>query len=83
MLAWEAPHRVVFTWQISPQRVPLPDPATASEVEVRFRTDDAGTRVELEHRRFDRHGPGGREYRDQMSGGWGDLLARYATAAAG
>jgi uncharacterized protein YndB with AHSA1/START domain len=36
VLAWEPPARLVFTWQIAPDRVPQPNPAKASEVEVRF-----------------------------------------------
>lgn len=81
VLIWEAPHRLVFTWHISPQRVPQPDPADASEVEVDFRLEGTGTRVDVEHRRIDRHGPGARSYRDQLAVGWDELLARYAAAA--
>jgi uncharacterized protein YndB with AHSA1/START domain len=36
VLAWEPPTRLVFIWQIAPDRVPEPNPAKASEVEVRF-----------------------------------------------
>jgi uncharacterized protein YndB with AHSA1/START domain len=36
VLAWEPPARLVFTWQIAPDRVPEPNPAKASEGEVRF-----------------------------------------------
>jgi uncharacterized protein YndB with AHSA1/START domain len=81
VLTWEAPHRLSFTWHISPQRLPQPDAAHASQVAVQFRSADAGTKVELEHRRFDRHGPGAEEYRDQMVGGWEELLTRYVAAA--
>jgi uncharacterized protein YndB with AHSA1/START domain len=34
VLTWEPPHRLAFTWQISPKREPEPNPAKASEVEV-------------------------------------------------
>jgi uncharacterized protein YndB with AHSA1/START domain len=81
VLTWEAPHRLVFTWQIGPERVPEPDPERASEVEVTFATEGRGTRVELTHRRFERHGEAAQAYRGGMSVGWEQLLGRYADAA--
>jgi hypothetical protein len=39
------------------------------------------TRVELEHRGFSRHGPGGADYLEAMSSpdwGWTYILDRYA-----
>jgi uncharacterized protein YndB with AHSA1/START domain len=81
VLTWEAPHRVVFTWQISPARVPEPDPARGSEVEVTFAAEGHGTRVELRHRRFERHGEDAAAYRGGMSVGWEQLLGRYAELA--
>jgi len=81
VLAWDPPRRVAFTWQISPERVPEPDPARASEVDVLFSADGAGTRVALTHRRFARHGEGAPAYRGGMSVGWRQLLGRYAEKA--
>jgi len=81
VVTWAAPHRVVFTWQISPNRVPEPDPIRASEVEVLFTPEGEGTRVELTHRGFDRHGDGAQAYRGGMSVGWQQLLGRYAATA--
>lgn len=81
VLTWEPPHRLVLTWQIGPDRVPVPDPARASEVEVQFRTEQGNrTRVEVEHRNFDRHGPDAEGYRQALTAGWHELLSRYATA---
>jgi uncharacterized protein YndB with AHSA1/START domain len=80
----EPPERLVFTWQISPQRVPQPDPGRASEVEVTFAPAGAGaTRVELDHRSFERHGEGAGDYRDAMLSpqGWPLLLERFAAVA--
>jgi uncharacterized protein YndB with AHSA1/START domain len=78
----DRPRRALFTWQISPRREPVPDPARASEVEVRFETtDDGTTRVDLEHRGFARHGEGADEYRRMMGEqGWPYALERYAEA---
>jgi uncharacterized protein YndB with AHSA1/START domain len=79
----QPPARIAFTWQISPQRVPQPDPARASLVEVRFTPEgDSGTRVELFHRHFSRHGDGADGYEAAMSSpqGWPLLLERFATA---
>jgi uncharacterized protein YndB with AHSA1/START domain len=78
----EPPRRIAFTWQISPQRVPQPDPARASIVEVRFMPDGDGTRVELAHRHFSRHGEGAADYEAAMNSpqGWPYLLERLAAA---
>jgi uncharacterized protein YndB with AHSA1/START domain len=78
----EPPARLAFTWQISPQRVPQPDPARASLVDVRFTPEGDGTRVELAHRHFSRHGEGAESYAAAMHSpqGWPLLLERFAAA---
>jgi Activator of Hsp90 ATPase homolog 1-like protein len=84
VLVWERPVRLVLAWQISPRREPEPDPARASEVEVRFESEEGGTtRVTLEHRGFERHGPGAAGYRVALASaqGWPWILGRYAAAA--
>jgi uncharacterized protein YndB with AHSA1/START domain len=81
VLAYEPPDRVVFSWDISPQWQIEPDPDRTSEVEVRFVPESPDrTRVELEHRRLDRHGPGWQPVADGVGGdqGWPLYLARYA-----
>jgi uncharacterized protein YndB with AHSA1/START domain len=81
ILAYDPPDRVVFSWDISPQWRVETDPEQTSEVEVRFvaETPDR-TRLELEHRHLDRHGPGWESVRDGVAGdaGWPLYLARYA-----
>jgi uncharacterized protein YndB with AHSA1/START domain len=80
ILAYEPPNRVVFSWDISPQWQIETDPQNASEVEVRFISDaPERTRVELEHRHIDRHGPGWQGVSEAVDGdaGWPLYLARY------
>jgi uncharacterized protein YndB with AHSA1/START domain len=81
VLAFEPPDRVVFSWDISPQWQIETELDNASEVEVRFIAETPQrTRVELEHRHLDRHGPGWEAVRDGVGedGGWPLYLARYA-----
>ena len=81
VLAYEPPHRVVFSWDIGPTWQLETNPENASEVEVRFIEEGAGrTRVELEHRNIDRHGPGWEAVADGVGHdqGWPLYLARYA-----
>jgi uncharacterized protein YndB with AHSA1/START domain len=85
VLVFEPPERVVFSWDISPTWQLEADEANASEVEVRFVAEDADrTRVELEHRHLDRHGPGWESVRDGVGEdqGWPLYLARYAEVVA-
>jgi uncharacterized protein YndB with AHSA1/START domain len=85
VLAYEPPNRVVFSWDISPYWQLEADEASASEVEVNFvaETPDR-TRLELEHRNLDRHGPGWAGVRDGVAddAGWPLYLARYAEVVA-
>ena len=66
VLAWEPPHRVVFTWEISEQ--------SGNEVEVRFEPVGEGTRVALEHRGWEL---GTVESWQSYDGGWVQVLARF------
>lgn len=82
ILVYEPPHRVTFTWDIGPTWQLEADPAKASEVEVRFTAESGGrTRVELEHRHLDRHGPGWESVAQGVDGdaGWPLYLDRYAS----
>lgn len=86
VLAFEPPHRLVFSWDIGTTWQVEPDLANASEVEVRFMAEGPHrTRVELEHRRLDRHGPGWEDLYAGVDndGGWPLYLARYAALLAG
>jgi len=81
VLAYEPPHRAVFSWDISPQWQIETNPELTSEVEVKFVAESTNsTRVELEHRHLERHGPGWEAVVDGVDGdeGWPLYLARYA-----
>ncbi|MEU8328090.1 SRPBCC family protein [Micromonospora sp. NPDC048839] len=80
VLAYEPPTRVLFSWDIGPTWQVETDPDLTSEVEVIFvaETPDR-TRIELEHRHLDRHGPGWESVRDGVDSdtGWPLYLSRY------
>ena len=81
VLAYQPPARVVFSWDISPHWQLETDPVHSSEVEVRFTAETPHrTRVELEHRNIDRHGPDWQSLSDGVAGdeGWPLYLERYA-----
>jgi uncharacterized protein YndB with AHSA1/START domain len=82
VLAYEPPARVVLSWQLDAQWQYDPDPAHASQVEVRFIAEGPSrTRVELEHRGFERHGAGAEPIRTglEQPSGWTFVLERYAS----
>ena len=76
---WEPAQRLVVSWEISSEWKPDPRPAFTSEVEVRFTAEAAGrTRVELEHRNFERLGAAaGEKMRKDVDGGWPAILDLY------
>jgi uncharacterized protein YndB with AHSA1/START domain len=81
VLAYEPPHRVLLSWNISPRWQIETDPDRVSEWEVRFTAETAQrTRVEIEHRKLKRHGEGWEGVRDGVAGdqGWPLYLRRYA-----
>lgn len=80
MLVWEPPHRFVMAWQITGHWQYEPDVAKSSEVEVRFTPEGSATRVDLEHRFFNRHGADGDAMRTSVGapGGWSGLLDLFA-----
>lgn len=85
ILAYDPPTRVIFTWDIGPTWQIETNPDNTSEVEVRFVAESADrTRLELEHRHLDRHGPGWQSLRDGIADdqGWPLYLDRYASLVA-
>ena len=75
VIVWEPPHRLVVTWH------PGREPETAQELEVRFRAVPGGTKVELEHRGWERLGAEAAEARQGYDGGWSVVFdERYVAA---
>ena len=76
---WEPAQRLVVSWEVSAEWKPDPRPAFTSEVEVRFSAAaGGGTRVELEHRNFERLGAAaGEKMRKDVDGGWPAILDLY------
>jgi uncharacterized protein YndB with AHSA1/START domain len=73
--AWEPPDRFVYLWHLRRDR------ADATEVEIRFVPAGTATRVEIEHRGWERLGAEGQTWRDRNMGGWSSLLPHFITAA--
>jgi uncharacterized protein YndB with AHSA1/START domain len=84
VIVWQPPKRLIVSWEVSPDWKPDPRPAFTSEVEVRFTpAGEERTRVEVEHRDFERLGEqGGEKMRRDVDGGWPGLLELYAAEAA-
>ncbi len=81
VLAWDPPHRLVISWHLGPDWTFDPEIQRASEVEVKFSSEAAGsTRVEFTHRHLDRHGVNHGKLRAEIDspGGWTAVLAAFA-----
>lgn len=74
---YEPPSRIVFTWGEATEEWDGP-----TEVEVRFTEQGDATRVELEHRGFDRIGQAAEETIKSYGVGWTAVLERYERHAA-
>jgi uncharacterized protein YndB with AHSA1/START domain len=72
VVACEPPRRIVFTWK-------NPEWRGETEVEVSFIPEGERTRVTIEHRGFERLGPGGEEAARQYGGGWPRVMHVFAT----
>ncbi len=75
--AWEPGGRLVLEWH------PGRTSDDATEVEVLFLADDAGTRVEVLHRGWDRFGAKAERMRRTYGGphAWGTVLDHYTAVA--
>ena len=76
VLAWDPPLRFVLAWKPNLRDEP------STEVEVTFTPGDAGTRVDLEHRGWERLGERALFASEGYRSGWVRILGeRYAGAA--
>ena len=72
---WNPPRQLVYLWHLRQDR------ADATEVEIQFVAQSAtATRIEIEHRGWERLGAAGEERRAQNRGGWQSLLPHFRAA---
>lgn len=72
---WEPPTRLAYTWHLKRDR------SDATQVEIHFvPKGQAATRVEIEHRDWERLGAQAESWRDRNFGGWSTLLPHYRAA---
>jgi uncharacterized protein YndB with AHSA1/START domain len=72
--AWEPPQRLCYLWHLRADR------ADATEVEITFAGQGERTRVDIEHRGWERLGERGSARRDANQAGWGGLLPHFIGA---
>lgn len=85
VLVWDAPNRILMTWQVGADWHYVADAQDASEVEVRFVAEaPLRTRVEFEHRHLERYGDQAERMRSILDRptGAGQVIRAYAAAAA-
>jgi Activator of Hsp90 ATPase homolog 1-like protein len=71
---WDPPKELTYMWHLGS------DPVTATEVEIRFHAEGiAATRIEIEHRGWERLGDGAAEWRARNHAGWDALLPHFET----
>lgn len=74
VIACEPPHRIAFTWQ---GRWSEP-----TEVEVRFIPEGSTTRIDLQHRGWERLGASAEQSRTSYLNGWPTVLQHYVERSA-
>jgi uncharacterized protein YndB with AHSA1/START domain len=72
---WEPPTRLAYLWHLRQDR------EDATEVEITFVDQgNSTTRVEIEHRGWERLGARSQSLRDANIAGWGSLVPHYVVA---
>jgi hypothetical protein len=74
---WNPPARLAYLWHLRRDR------ADATEVEIRFTANHTGgTRIEIEHRGWERLGSAAEQWREQNMAGWQTLLPHFQAVIA-
>ena len=74
---WEPPARLCYLWHIRTDR------SDATEVEIRFSPrSETATRIDIEHRGWERLGIRGASWRDANRSGWNGVLPDFVRACA-
>ena len=74
---WDPPRRLGYTWHLRADR------GDATDVEITFvEQDDATTRVDIDHRGWERLGAPGPARRDANRARWSTLLPHFVAACA-
>jgi uncharacterized protein YndB with AHSA1/START domain len=72
---WDPPTRLAYLWHLRRDR------SDATEVEIRFLAQGTrATRIEIEHRGWERLGSAADQWRDQNRAGWQTLLPHFLAA---
>jgi hypothetical protein len=78
VVLWEPPRRLGYLWHLRADRT------DATEVEVAFTgQDDGSTRVDIEHRGWDRLGERAPAWRERNQRGWSGIIPTYVAACTG
>lgn len=75
VVAWEPPHRVVLEWKVNPNA-----PA-ATEIDVRFKPEGDGTRVDLAHGGWEAFGEKAEESQGDYDSNWLGVLGKFKALA--
>ena len=74
---YDPPDRLAYLWHLRRDR------ADATEVEIRFTSmDSGGTRIDIEHRGWERLGSAAGQWREQNRSGWETLLPHFQAVIA-
>lgn len=73
---WQPPSRLAYLWHLGTGRV------SATEVDIRFiASGESATRIEIEHRGWERLGEAGSSWRERNVAGWHSLLPHFLATA--